>query len=57
MLLTASMIIIMLSVRVESGSDELHGLSGSLLVDQVGLVRKLNYLNVAWMDFNRSHVL
>ena len=57
MLLTASMIIIMLSVKVESGSDDLHGLSGSLLVDQVCLVCKLNYLNVACIDFNRSHVL
>ena len=44
--------------RVESGSDDPDYLVnlGTFLVGQVGLIRKLNYLNVTWI-FNRSHVL
>ena len=41
--------------RVESESDYSDYL-GHLLVDQAGLIRKLNYLDVTWM-FNRSQVL
>ena len=44
--------------RVESGSDdpEYLGHLGHFLVGQVGLIRKLNYLDVTRI-FNRSHVL
>ena len=41
--------------RVESGSDDPNNLGhlGHFLVDQVGLIHKLNYLDVTWI----SHVL
>ena len=44
--------------RVESGSDDLGYLGhlGHFLVGQVGLIHKLNYLDVTQI-FNRSHVL
>ena len=45
----------MLHTRVESGSDGPDYL-GHFLVDQVGLIHKLNYLDVTRI-YNRSHVL
>ena len=44
-----------LVTRVESGSDDPDYL-GHFLVGQVGIICKLNYLDVTWI-FNRSHVL
>ena len=48
----------MTRTRVECGSDDLDYLGhlGHFLVDQVGLIRKLNYLDLTQI-FNRSHVL
>ena len=46
------------SIRVESGLDDPDYLGhlDHFLVGQVGLIRKLNYLNVTGI-FNRSYVL
>ena len=51
-------LLIMLWSRVESGSDDPDYLGhlDHFLVGQVGLIHKLNYLDVTQI-FNRSHVL
>ena len=45
-------------IQVESKLDDPDYLGhlGHFLVGQVGLIHKLNYLDVTWI-FNRSHVL
>ena len=44
--------------RIESGSDDPDYLAhlGHFLVGQMGLICKINYLDLTWI-FNRSHIL